>query len=243
MLFCSAFFSGSHRLSKSSSVGPIQAATPTPAPGATPGSLQSVNHIIFMVQENRSFDAYFGKINDYRASLGLARDADDLETELYQSRRRPVHAQLPLFISPLVASLSPRPHGWRVMATPTASIPDGERSASAGWFCSYCLRAWQLSMATLIPRACAPWAFTPRMTCPRLTGSPHNLPPQIVFTRRLPHKPRTRGSMPWPPPRKAWSIRRKIPRHNSPQRRFFSFSMPPGFPGKSIRSIARPTGN
>ncbi|HEV8183742.1 MAG TPA: alkaline phosphatase family protein, partial [Candidatus Angelobacter sp.] len=54
--------------------------TPTPTPLAAPvGSLQSVNHIIFMMQENRSFDAYFGKINDYRASLGLGRDADDLE--------------------------------------------------------------------------------------------------------------------------------------------------------------------
>src|SRR5438270_11543209 len=56
--------------------------TPTPTPAATPvGSLQSVNHIIFMMQENRSFDSYFGKINDYRASLGLGRDADDLETD------------------------------------------------------------------------------------------------------------------------------------------------------------------
>src|SRR6478736_3955823 len=56
--------------------------TPTPTPSTTPtGSLQSVNHIIFMMQENRSFDAYFGKINDYRASLGLGRDADDLETD------------------------------------------------------------------------------------------------------------------------------------------------------------------
>ncbi len=52
--------------------------TPTPTP--TPGSLQSVNHIIFMMQENRSFDAYFGKINDFRASVGLGRDTDDLET-------------------------------------------------------------------------------------------------------------------------------------------------------------------
>ena len=53
----------------------------TQTPGGTPaGTLQSVNHIIFMMQENRSFDAYFGKINDYRASLGLGRDADDLET-------------------------------------------------------------------------------------------------------------------------------------------------------------------
>src|SRR3954467_14597245 len=56
--------------------------TPTPTPSPTPaGSLQSVNHIIFMMQENRSFDAYFGKINDYRASLNLGRDADDLEQD------------------------------------------------------------------------------------------------------------------------------------------------------------------
>ncbi|MGC2696572.1 MAG: alkaline phosphatase family protein [Candidatus Angelobacter sp.] len=56
--------------------------TPSPTPSATPvGTLQSVNHIIFMMQENRSFDSYFGKINDYRASLTLGRDADDLETD------------------------------------------------------------------------------------------------------------------------------------------------------------------
>ncbi|HEU4417140.1 MAG TPA: alkaline phosphatase family protein [Candidatus Angelobacter sp.] len=56
--------------------------SPAPTPGTTPsGSIQSVNHIIFMMQENRSFDAYFGKINDYRASLSLGRDADDLEND------------------------------------------------------------------------------------------------------------------------------------------------------------------
>lgn len=55
--------------------------TPSPTPAPSPvGSLQSVNHIIFMMQENRSFDAYFGKMNDYRASLGLGRDTDDLES-------------------------------------------------------------------------------------------------------------------------------------------------------------------
>ena len=53
--------------------------TPTPAPSPV-GSLQSVNHIIFMMQENRSFDAYFGKLNDFRTSVGLGRDTDDLET-------------------------------------------------------------------------------------------------------------------------------------------------------------------
>jgi phospholipase C len=53
---------------------PVAGATPTPAPG----TIQAVNHIIFMMQENRSFDAYFGKMNDHRASLGLGRDADDI---------------------------------------------------------------------------------------------------------------------------------------------------------------------
>ncbi|HZD94841.1 MAG TPA: alkaline phosphatase family protein, partial [Candidatus Sulfotelmatobacter sp.] len=54
--------------------------TPTPTPVGG-GTLQSVNHIIFMMQENRSFDSYFGKLNDYRASIGLGRDADDLEQD------------------------------------------------------------------------------------------------------------------------------------------------------------------
>ena len=40
------------------------------------GSLQSVNHVIVMVQENRSFDNYFGALNDYRSSQGLSRDVD-----------------------------------------------------------------------------------------------------------------------------------------------------------------------
>lgn len=39
---------------------------------------QTVNHIIFMVQENRSFDTYFGRLNDYRMRQGLAADVDGL---------------------------------------------------------------------------------------------------------------------------------------------------------------------
>jgi phospholipase C len=45
-----------------------------------PNAPHQVNHIIFMMQENRSFDAYFGKLNDYRISaFGQARNTDDLE--------------------------------------------------------------------------------------------------------------------------------------------------------------------
>jgi phospholipase C len=74
--------------------------TPTPTPSPTPaGSLQSVNHIIFMMQENRSFDAYFGKINDYRASLApaLGRDADDLETDFTNPTDSPDTQQIRTF--------------------------------------------------------------------------------------------------------------------------------------------------
>ena len=40
------------------------------------GLKKSINHIIFMVQENRSFDQYFGKLNDYRVKQGVAADID-----------------------------------------------------------------------------------------------------------------------------------------------------------------------
>ena len=67
-------------VASSPTLTPTPTPTSPPTPSPTPGTLQSVNHIIFMLQENRSFDAYFGKINDYRATLGLTRAVDDLET-------------------------------------------------------------------------------------------------------------------------------------------------------------------
>lgn len=49
--------------------------TPTPAP-----SIKSINHIVFMLQENRSFDSYFGQLGPYRAAngFGAASDIDGL---------------------------------------------------------------------------------------------------------------------------------------------------------------------
>jgi len=43
------------------------APTPTPTPVPTAGSLNSLNHIVLFMQENRSFDHYFGQLNAYRA--------------------------------------------------------------------------------------------------------------------------------------------------------------------------------
>jgi phospholipase C len=34
----------------------------------TPGTVQSINHVIFMLNENRTFDTYFGMLNPYRVA-------------------------------------------------------------------------------------------------------------------------------------------------------------------------------
>ena len=48
-----------------------QTATATAKVKVNPGSLsKSVNHIILLLQENRSFDHYFGMLNPYRRQLG-----------------------------------------------------------------------------------------------------------------------------------------------------------------------------
>lgn len=49
--------------------------------GSSPGngSLSQVKHIIWMLQENRSFDSYFGSLNAYRAAHGLgSNDVDGI---------------------------------------------------------------------------------------------------------------------------------------------------------------------
>jgi phospholipase C len=51
---------------------------PPPPPPSGGGSLTSINHIVFKINENRSFDHYFAKINEYRAMSGLGADVDEL---------------------------------------------------------------------------------------------------------------------------------------------------------------------
>jgi phospholipase C len=43
------------------------------------GDLSKIRHIIFFVQENRSFDMYFGKLGGYKASKGFANDVDGFD--------------------------------------------------------------------------------------------------------------------------------------------------------------------
>ena len=49
-----------------------------PNAGQPSGSLNSIEHIIFTMQENRSFDHYFGKMPEYRRQHNLPDDVDGL---------------------------------------------------------------------------------------------------------------------------------------------------------------------
>jgi len=60
---------------------PVPSPQPAPLPPPGDGSLNQINHIVWTVQEFRSFDNYFGKLNDYRQSKGLPADADGLPAD------------------------------------------------------------------------------------------------------------------------------------------------------------------
>lgn len=62
---------------------PEALSSPMASPAPSSGTVQSLRHIIFMLQENRSFDNYFGKLGAYRASRitgAKATDVDDLDS-------------------------------------------------------------------------------------------------------------------------------------------------------------------
>src|SRR5207237_4016952 len=60
---------------------------------AASNGLSNLKHIIFFVQENRSFDNYFGMLGKYKASLGLVNDVDglNLNATLNNTQGQPVH--------------------------------------------------------------------------------------------------------------------------------------------------------
>lgn len=59
---------------------------------APQNGLTNLKHIIFFLQENRSFDSYFGMLGPYKASEGLANDVDglNLNTTLPNTKGQPV---------------------------------------------------------------------------------------------------------------------------------------------------------
>jgi phospholipase C len=65
-LILAAFLSGCQGLQAGNGGGNNPPPPPPPA-----ANLQSINHIVFMLQENRSFDSYFGKLPDYWQANGF----------------------------------------------------------------------------------------------------------------------------------------------------------------------------
>jgi len=59
-----------------SGTAPPNGDPPPPPPPAPPADITVVNHIVYMMQENRSFDEYFGQLNNYRQSQGFGADVD-----------------------------------------------------------------------------------------------------------------------------------------------------------------------
>jgi phospholipase C len=64
---------------------PSPTPTPTPVPTPVPTLQNSINHVIVMLQENRSFDSYFGKMTAYRAANGISGTVDDLDSGKFQN--------------------------------------------------------------------------------------------------------------------------------------------------------------
>ncbi|MGA9718934.1 MAG: alkaline phosphatase family protein [Acidobacteriaceae bacterium] len=78
-------------------------ATTTVAVGSS-GGLQSINHVIFMLQENHSFDNYFGMLNPYRVSNGWnvgddgqVYTVDGIDNKLNTSNVNDEGVSIPLF--------------------------------------------------------------------------------------------------------------------------------------------------
>jgi phospholipase C len=183
--------------------GPTPTPTPTTAQG---GSLQNVNHIIFMMQENRSFDSYFGKINDYRASLGLGRDADDLETDFTEPADdgdfiTTFHLATSCIYNTSAAWLESHGNANRFDTSDSAPLlldgfvhtagqgaifdgdPDTKGVRSMGYYT-------QADMPS-------PYWFATQFAT------------SVVFTILSLHRRKTPGFTPWRPHHKAWCIRRK----------------------------------
>lgn len=57
--------------------------TPPGTPGTPTGSVQSIDHVILMLQENHSFDNYFGMLNPYRKanSLNIGDDGKEYDVD------------------------------------------------------------------------------------------------------------------------------------------------------------------
>ncbi len=69
-----------------------------------PGSTQAINHVIFMMQENHTFDNYFGMLNNYRRAKsmttgddGVVYNVDGIDDKLNISNKTDEGVSIPLY--------------------------------------------------------------------------------------------------------------------------------------------------
>jgi phospholipase C len=79
-LYVSSLALGAHSIAVQGqdSTGAVFKQTSSLTVTAAANGLSNLKHIIFFVQENRSFDNYFGMLGPYKASLGLKNDVDGI---------------------------------------------------------------------------------------------------------------------------------------------------------------------
>src|SRR6185369_13268052 len=66
-----------YTLSATTNSAPVSVTTTVSVAGTNgTGGINNINHIIFVLQENRSFDNYFGMMNTYRAMNSLSQNVD-----------------------------------------------------------------------------------------------------------------------------------------------------------------------
>jgi len=124
--------------SNSSTNNPPPNNNPPPPPPPPAGSLNDVNHIIYMLQENRGFDHYFGQLNNYRVSQGLNPDVDGTPANAQQVGRDNVTIVTPFHMhSMCVEDLSSywnESHNARNHTDPTSAtaMMDGFAHAAGG---------------------------------------------------------------------------------------------------------------
>ena len=96
---------------------------PPPPPPPAPGDITALNHIIFMFQENRSFDHYFARLNTYRQvkTWGGPSDVDTLDSAALASKG---------FVPQNDADID-APFNWTTSNAATVTI-NGSRVASSG---------------------------------------------------------------------------------------------------------------
>jgi phospholipase C len=109
--------------------GKTQIATATATLAATKDTTKlkaNVNHIVYFLQENRSFDMHFGKMNAYRASLGLSQDVDGLPDGVTQLRHDGTAISTFHIRTACIENVSPdwlQSHGDYNLSDPSSDVP------------------------------------------------------------------------------------------------------------------------